>query len=221
MRGLVMVGVAVAWFAMGAGIDGRSEERAAAVAQQAAAPDAGGMPLLQQAMLRRDRGEFRKLLAAGANPAQGNIDGQTALHLAAMGEDPYWLDQLLERGVDPNLSNTITAAPPLFDALFAARPNNVDRLLAAGARLDVHDRTGNTPLHQAAKVNDLESVLKFLEAGADPDATNRIGVTFQRYLGLENPKLRNAATRRNLRKIDDWLRANGVRSTWHENRRQP
>src|SRR3546814_19453668 len=65
-----------------------------------------GAPLLQQAMLRQDRGKFRNLLAAGANPAQGNADGQTALHLAAMGKDQYLLDQLLERGVGPDLPNT-------------------------------------------------------------------------------------------------------------------
>src|SRR3546814_11920523 len=93
------------------------------------------------------------LLAAGANPAQGNADGQTALHLAAMGKDQYWLDQLLERGVGPDLPNTITGAPPLFDALNARRSENVDRLLAAGARLDIRDRSGKTPLHQAALVN--------------------------------------------------------------------
>src|SRR3546814_17558220 len=86
-----------------------------------------GAPLLQQAMLRQDRGKFRNLLAAGANPAQGNADGQTALHLAAMGKDQYWLDQLLERGVGPDLPHTITGAPPLFDALNARRSENVDR----------------------------------------------------------------------------------------------
>src|SRR3546814_13366566 len=97
------------WIALGAlaGVVGLAHVRspetgfAAAAPSMTADPDATndeGAPLLQQAMLRQDRGKFRNLLAAGANPAQGNADGQTALHLAAMGKDQYWLDPLLERG---------------------------------------------------------------------------------------------------------------------------
>lgn len=174
------------------------------------ATDEHGTPLLQWAMRRDDRGAFRLLLALGADPARGNADGQTALHLAAMGNDGYWLEQLLERGLSPDLPNTMNGAPPLFDALRARLPDNVDRLLAARARLDTRDRNGTTPLHQAALVNDSASVLKFLEAGADPRATDRTGATFQDYLYDGDPKLLNVAARRDLAAIDAWLRAHGV-----------
>src|SRR3546814_8459022 len=79
-------------------------------------------------MLHQDRGAYRLLLDLRADPARGNADGQTALHLAAMGKDEFWLDDLLERGVSPDLPNTVTGAPPLFDALRARLPENVDRL---------------------------------------------------------------------------------------------
>jgi ankyrin repeat protein len=174
------------------------------------AVDDKGVPLLQWAMLQQDRGAYRLLLDLHADPARGNADGQTALHLAAMGKDEFWLDDLLERGVSPDVPNTVTGAPPLFDALRARLPDNVDRLLKAGARLDTHDRSGTTPLHQAALVNDPASVLKFLEAGADPRATDRNGATFQDYLYDGDPAVLNAPTRKALAAINTWLRAHSI-----------
>src|SRR3546814_15997269 len=105
------------WIALGAlaGVVGLAHVRspetgfAAAAPSMTADPDATndeGAPLLQQAMLRQDRGKFRNLLAAGAHPAQGNADGHTALHLDALGKDQYWLDQLPERGGGSDLHQT-------------------------------------------------------------------------------------------------------------------
>src|SRR3546814_17378078 len=115
-----------------------------------------------------------------------------------MGKDQYWLYQLFRRGVGPDLHNTMTGAPPLFDALNARRSENVDRLLAAGARLDIRDRSGKTPMHQAALVNDPVLVLKFLKAGADRRAIDRLGASFQDYLYRSNHKLLNAPAQRRL-----------------------
>ncbi len=172
--------------------------------------DEQGQPLLQWAMKRGDRDAFRLLLALGADPAQGNRDGRTALHLAAMGKSEGWLDALLEHGMSPDTPNTVTGATPLYDALRADSEDNIDVLLRAGARLDVADRNGTTPLHQAALVKDSAAVLRFLEGGADPRATDRTGATFQDYLYRGDPKLLNAATRRHLEKIDAWLQAKGI-----------
>lgn len=174
------------------------------------AEDDQGQPLLQWAMKRGDRGAFRLLLALGADPARGNRDGRTALHLAAMGKDAGWLEALLERGMSPDTPNTVTGATPLYDALRADSDRNIDVLLRAGARLDVADRNGTTPLHQAALVKDSGAVLRFLEAGADPRATDRTGASFQDYLYKGDPKLLNAATRRDLERIDAWLQGKGV-----------
>ena len=174
------------------------------------AEDDRGLPLLQWAMRQDDRGAFRLLLALGADPARGDRDGRTALHLAAMGRSQGWLDVLLEHGMSPDTPNTVTGATPLYDALRADSEDNIDVLMKAGARLDVADRTGSTPLHQAALVKDTGAVLRFLEAGADPRATDRTGATFQDYLYKGDPKLLNAAARRRLEKIDAWLLAEGI-----------
>src|SRR3546814_11229083 len=121
-----------------------------------------------------------------------------------MGKDEFWLDDLLERGVSPDLPNTVTGAPPLFDALRARLPENVDRLPKAGARLDTHDRSGTTPLHQAALVNDPASVLEFLEAGADPRAPDSNGPTFQDYRSTGHPAVLNAPTPKAPERHDPW-----------------
>jgi len=191
------------------GNDALARELVAAGANPNAVDDRG-VPLLQWAMLGQDRGAYRLLLDLKADPARGNADGQTALHVAAMGKDAFWLDDLLERGMSPDTPNTVTGAPPLFDALRARLPDNVERLLKAGARLDTRDRSGTTPLHQAALVNDPASVLAFLEAGADPRATDRTGATFQDYMYDGDPALLNGPTRRSIEAIDAWLRAHGV-----------
>ena len=154
-------------------------------------------------MLHQDRGAYRLLLDLHADPARGNADGQTALHLAAMGKDEFWLDDLLKRGVSPDLPNTVTGAPPLFDALRAREPDNIDRLLAAGARLDVRDAAGTTPLHQAALVNDIPSVKRFMDAGADPRAVDDTGATVASYLYDGDPSVLAAPVRRDY----EWIRA--------------
>jgi hypothetical protein len=174
------------------------------------AVDDAGQPLLQWAMKRGDRGAFRLLLALGADPARGNRDGRTALHLAAMGKDQGWLEALLAHGMSPDTPNTVTGATPLYDALRADSKDNIDVLLRAGARLDVADRNGTTPLHQAALVKDSAAALRFLEGGADPRATDRTGATFQDYLYKGDPKLLNVATRRDLEQIEVRLREQGV-----------
>src|SRR5690606_14892005 len=65
------------------GDDALARELVAAGANPNAVDDRG-VPLLQWTMLRQDRGAYRLLLDLKADPARGNADGQTALHLAAM-----------------------------------------------------------------------------------------------------------------------------------------
>ena len=169
------------------------------------AVDEREQPLLHWVMRQEDRDGFRLLLSLGADPARGDADGRTALHLAAMGRSPYWLETLLGHGMSPDTPNTLTGATPLFDALRAGSEQNIDLLLRAGANVSAADRNRTTPLHQAALVNNTAAVLKLLEAGADPAATDRTGATFRDYLPKTDPKLLNAAVRRDMERIEAWL----------------
>jgi ankyrin repeat protein len=178
------------------------------------AVDERGTPLLQQAMLRGKRFEFRRLLKAGADPTRGNRDGQTALHLAAMAITPGWMEVLIDHGASPDVPNTITGATPLYDALRTASDDNIDFLLSAGASVTVKDREGVTPLHQAAMVKNSPAVLKFLEAGADPLAEDRRGATFQDYLYEGDPALLTGKAQRAYEGVAKWLREHDIPQTW-------
>src|SRR5690606_15374248 len=169
-----------------------------------------GTTMLQWAMLQQSRTGFEALLAAGADPARGDDDGMTAVHLAAQADTPYWLETLLAGGASPDTPNTVTRATPLMAALMTERGANAQRLLDAGAQVDAADRQHNTALHVAAKINQMDWVLKLLEAGASPGAVNGQGVTFQRYLFMTRDAMLNASARRDRDAVRGWLRAHNV-----------
>ena len=83
-------------------------------------------------------------------------------------------------------------------------------LLAAGVNLGRADRTGNTPLHVAAQINDPGRVLALLKAGAPANARNKQGQTFQRYLFMTREGLLSAEARTARRAVVTWLRQNGI-----------
>ncbi|MCD9027786.1 ankyrin repeat domain-containing protein [Luteimonas sp. BDR2-5] len=174
------------------------------------AANADGTPLLQLTILRGDRKGFETLLEAGADPAAGSASGNTALHVAAMQDDRRWLQALLGRGVSPDTPNTKNGETPLFAALEARNDANIRLLLDAGARVDVADRHGATLLHKAARINATAWVLRFLEAGVDPAATDRAGVTFQPSFFRARDAVLSADARRDRAKVRDWLVAHNV-----------
>jgi ankyrin repeat protein len=145
------------------------------------------------------------LLAAGADPSQPGIDNDTVVHLAAMANDPKYLELLLAHRADPNARNGVTRATPLVSALMGGRDTQFHALLAAGADPNAADRTGNTPLHQAAKINQPQRVLELLQARADPSAANVTGATFQHFLFRPPDKMVTPEVRRGRDAVRNWL----------------
>ena len=63
---------------------------------------------------------------------------------------------------------------PLLIAVTAKKPEVANLLVAAGASVATKDRTGNTPLHIAAQLGDLDLVNEMIAKGADVNAkTNK------------------------------------------------
>lgn len=79
--------------------------------------------------------------------AQDN-EGRTALHYATWNKSPNAaeiIDYLVEKGADVNAQNT-DKMTPLFDAVSLRRIPAILALLKQGARLDIEDHMGRTPL---------------------------------------------------------------------------
>jgi hypothetical protein len=120
------------------------------------------------------------LLGAAALVAQTIPDftPPTPLFGAVAGGDVAAVKRLLASGADPDEGRFIGASV-LTVALMQQNPEIAHILLEKGARPDVVDAGGNTPLMWAAasETADTTLVRELLERGADPNAANKAGET--------------------------------------------
>lgn len=163
--------------------------------------------LLKVAILEGNRRAFEGLLALGADPAYLGDARDTAMHLAAWQEQPYWLKTLLEKGAPTEPRNGL-GETPLFSAL--GQEANVQLLLKAKADVHAVNNAGDTLLHKAAMTMNLAQVPKLLALGVDPRATNRFGNTFQ-FAFFKTPESRLSSEAKAIRQdVREWLRARGI-----------
>lgn len=184
--------------------------RIAALATPQALGERGeqGITQLQWAILRQQPGSVQALLDAGADVAQTGMDGNSALHIAAMVADASYLAQLLaQQSAVIDVRNAVSGATPLAAAVLAGRPTQVRQLLDAAADSRLADRVGDTPLHIAARINAPQVALMLLQNGADAAAVNQQGLTFQAYFAQTPRHLQNDAMRQARQQLDDWLQA--------------
>ena len=111
--------------------------------------DARGSTSLYIAVQNRDVELTKLLLKHGAQITPPSKDHDTLLCLAALSSSPEIVSALTAAGCDPN-SHKDDDVPPLIAATARANPDTADALLDAGARVDVADKKGNTPLFLAA-----------------------------------------------------------------------
>jgi ankyrin repeat protein len=109
-------------------------------------------------------------------------DGFTPLGLAAFFGHTAVLDWLIANGADVNIaSNNSMKVCPLHSAVAhrdaTVALKMVDTLLQNGARANVVQMGGWTPLHEAASRGDIRLVRSLLRFGADKTAKNDDGIT--------------------------------------------
>ncbi|MFZ9362829.1 MAG: ankyrin repeat domain-containing protein [Arenimonas sp.] len=121
-------------------------------------------------------------LDAGANPHQlptaGAKDQRSLMMIAGTLSDLRLMRTLIGSGVDVNAFHA--GLNPLLSATrdsWHGRSEAVTMLLTNGARTDVTDPDGNTPLHHAMRSTDAAVAALLLDAGADIEAVNRDGYT--------------------------------------------
>ena len=151
------------------------------------------------------------LLDAGADPSVPGLDQETALHMAAMVEDPTYLEILLRHGAPVDPVSPRGQLTPLFRAVQNRREAQIALLLRAGADLNRIDATGNSLLHVAAQVGAANPwVLRLLEAGIDPTLRNAQQNTFQPYFFTTPERLLNASGRETRAAVRAWLARSGI-----------
>src|SRR6516162_7104674 len=97
------------------------------------------------AAMKGDKDAVRSLIkqAADVNAARG--DGMTALHWAAINNDPDMTRILLFAGANVRATTRISAYAPLFMAAKTGAPAVIDLLLKAGADPNAKGTDGLTP----------------------------------------------------------------------------
>jgi len=190
-----------------------------------------GMTPLHYAAERGDVAMVRFLLAHGANPMAGGQEGETPLfcavtndHLAAAQEllahgaklnDPDFpvllfavrkgsqrmVNFLLAHGIDVNLQDKEYGRAPLHEAALDGKLDMVRLLVRAGARVNIADTEGMTPLHHAVLGENPTAALPvisyLLAHGARINARTTEGRT---PLGLIRNRASHAAIARLLRR---------------------
>ncbi len=94
-------------------------------------------------------------------------NGDTALHIVTRRRDLVYLNFLLARGADPNVTNKADVSP-LFMATQMRWAEGVSLLLDRRARPDLPSALGATALTRAVQNYDASIVALLLRAGANP-----------------------------------------------------
>lgn len=116
----------------------------------------------------------KKLVKMGVGPGQGDVDGRTALHLAAaQGQLEVAKALVHEMGVDVNAEDQ-WGNTPLRDATRFHRVEIIDFLKANGAKLN-KSSDDIAQLLNAASNGDAQALNSLLSAGADANATDYDG----------------------------------------------
>lgn len=121
-------------------------------------------------------------LEAGANPHQlpaaGAKDQRSLMMIAATLSDLRLLRALIAGGVEVNaFHGGLNALLSATRDSWHGRSEAVTMLLTNGARCDVRDADGNTPLHHGMRSTDAAVAALLLDAGAAIEAVNNEGYT--------------------------------------------
>ncbi|MFD9461938.1 ankyrin repeat domain-containing protein [Streptomyces sp. NPDC060027] len=126
------------------------------------------------ALYEGDEDAVVRLLRAGVSAEAVDEDGQSALYLAAVSDQPGMVRLLLAAGADPDRLSLGTDAP-LCGAACGGHTEVVHALLAAGAGPNTVEEFGLTALTWALRGGHTAVAKALLDAGADPDRPGPAG----------------------------------------------
>jgi ankyrin repeat protein len=132
-----------------------------------ARPHLCGADPLTEAVHRGDAARIQMLLAGQPDLRARDVDGNTALHWAALNGDARLVKRLLKRGAPPDVTNHVGATPLLYAV---GNVESARALLEAGAASTVNtaSKFGTTPLVAAARYPTSSGMVRLLmEQGVD------------------------------------------------------
>jgi ankyrin repeat protein len=144
-----------------------------------------------QAVEKKDVAKVNELLAEPGTTvinARDLSSGRSALHITVERRDRTWLSFLLGKGANPNIAD-IHKITPLMLASQNGFVEGLQELIAAGARVDEPNETGETPLILAVHRRDPPMIRLLLAASADPERTDNSGRSAREYAQLDRNSL--------------------------------
>lgn len=120
------------------------------------------------------------LISKGADVNARNLDGNTPMHNAAIGDSIRSISILWKNGGLVDVANN-DGMTPLMRAVRAGKEDAVRELIACNANVALADNDGRTALHYAAISGSGKMVSFLLESGADLRVKDRKGHTANWY----------------------------------------
>ena len=143
------------------------------------------------AVVRRDVKSARDLLSHGGSASAKDSDGAPALLIAGSNSDIGMIELLIKHGADINAVQENWTI--LMHLTLNHRANAVEALLMAGAKPNLSDHLGTTPLMVAALEGADDIALSLIQFGADVTARDNSGKT-----ALRNAQMTGSPTMKRL-----------------------
>ncbi|ADZ92253.1 ankyrin repeat domain-containing protein [Marinomonas mediterranea] len=135
------------------------------------------MTSLMWAFGARNRTGFQALLENGADPNIIIRGGDSVMTFAAGEDDPWFLEEALKYGGNPNFYNPERKLPILVDTVSPGKLEHIKLLIEFGADVNTTDASGETALMAATTLNQYDIVYYMLKQGADYHIKDKWGTT--------------------------------------------
>lgn len=129
-----------------------------------------------KAVRDRDGAKVTEILGKPGSTIVNTRDGstgETALHIVIERRDSGWLQFLLAKGANPNMTDG-QGTTPLMLATRLRFLDGAQVLLDSGAQVDKANDSGETPLIRAVQLRDLPLIRLLVNKGANPDKADAL-----------------------------------------------
>ena len=137
-----------------------------------------------EAVAAGDTGSVELYLEAGFSPDLCNKKGVPALVCAIRNAHFITMRTLLDHGATLDLKASDRDTTALMDAASLGEAAAVQELVERGAQLDQQSKDGQTALVLALGKGDDQCALILLQAGANPDIEDKLGMSARKYAQL-------------------------------------